>query len=39
MIKCEACGDFITFLQQFNKFNNSGARILDSIEHMTLKAT
>ena len=25
------------FLNGFNKFNNTGARILDSIYHMTLK--
>ena len=30
-IKCEACNEF-------NKFNNTGARLLDSIyPHMTLK--
>ena len=28
---------FIAFLQQFNKFNNTGARMLDSIYHLTLK--
>ena len=27
---------FITFLQQINKFNNTGARLLDSICQMTL---
>ena len=25
------------FLNQFNKFNNTGARVLDSIYHMTLR--
>ena len=25
------------FLSEFNKFNNTGARMLDSIYHMTLK--
>ena len=25
------------FLNKFNKFNNTGARMLDSIYHMTLK--
>ena len=28
---------FISFSQEFNKFNNTGARMLDSIYHMTLK--
>ena len=28
---------FITFRNDFNKFNNRGARMLDSIYHMTLK--
>ena len=25
------------FRNEFNKFNNTGARMLDSIDHMTLK--
>ena len=29
MKKCEACNGF-------NKFNNTGARMLDSINHMTI---
>ena len=28
---------FIAFLHDFNKFNNTGARILDLIHHMTLR--
>ena len=28
---------FIAFSQEFNKFNNTGARILDSIYHMAFK--
>ena len=28
---------FIFFRNEFNKFNNTGARMLDSINHMTLK--
>ena len=31
-IKCEAL-----FLNEFKKFNNTGARMLDYIYHMTLK--
>ena len=29
---------FIVFPNEFNKFNNSGARMQDSIYHMTLKS-
>ena len=36
MIKCEACILSI-FHNEFNKFNNSGTRMLDSVYHMTLK--
>ena len=37
-IKCEACRAFyIFFRNEFNKFNNTRARILDSINHMTLR--
>ena len=36
MIKCEACQAFYHFFPT-NKFNNTGARMLDSIYHMTLK--
>ena len=25
------------FLNEFNKFNNAGAQMLDSVDHMTLK--
>ena len=28
---------FITFRNEFNKFNNTAARMLDSIYHITLK--
>ena len=38
MIKFEACGAFYPFFhKEFNEFNNTGARMLDSIYHMTLK--
>ena len=36
-VKCVACRAFYLFLLKFNKFNNTGARMLDSIYHMTLK--
>ena len=37
--KCEARLAFIFFFRnQFNNFNNTGARILDSIYHRTLKS-
>ena len=37
-IKCKACRAFyIFFPNDFNKFNNTGERMLDSIYHMTLK--
>ena len=29
--------DLTLFRNEFNKFNNTGARMLDSIYHMTLK--
>ena len=32
--KCEACRAFYLFLRN-NKFNNTGARMLDSLYHMT----
>ena len=36
--KCEACRAFYLFFRnEFNKFDNTGARMLDSIYHMTLK--
>ena len=35
-IKCEACQAFYLFRKQFNKVNNTGAQMLDSIYHMTL---
>ena len=28
---------FIRFRNEFNKFNNTGARMIDSIYHMTLR--
>ena len=35
-IKCEACRAFyLLFRNEFNKFNNTRARMLDSIYHMT----
>ena len=37
-IKCEACQAFYRlFAKSFNEFSNKGARMLDSIYHMTLK--
>ena len=37
-IKCEACQAFyLFFCNEFNKFNNSGARMLDTIYYMTLR--
>ena len=36
-IKCEACRAFYLFRNEFNKFNNTRARMLDSIYHMTLR--
>ena len=38
VIKCEACRTFYLFFRsEFNKFNNTSARMLDSIYHMTLR--
>ena len=40
MIKCERgvrAEQFITFRNEFDTFNNKGARMLDSIYHMVLK--
>ena len=35
VIKCEACRAFYRFFRnEFNKFNNTGARMLNSIYHM-----
>ena len=37
MTKCEACRTFFLFFpKEFNKFNNTEARMLDSIYHITL---
>ena len=37
-IKCEACQAFyLFFCSKFNKFNYTGARMLDSIYHMILR--
>ena len=36
-IKCETCRAFYLFRNEFNRFNNTGARMLDYIYHMTLK--
>ena len=35
-IKCEVCRVFIPFRNKYNKLNNTGARMLDSIYHMIL---
>ena len=35
--KCLASLAFYHFRNEFNKFNNKGAQMLDSIYHMTLK--
>ena len=38
-IKCEALPSILSVSSnEFNKFNNTGARMLDSIYHMTLKS-
>ena len=38
MIKCEACRAFYLFVRsEFDKINNTGARMLYSICHMTLE--
>ena len=38
MIKCEACRAFYHFFcNEFSKFTNTGARMLDSIYQKTLK--
>ena len=38
-IKCEACRAFYLFFRnEFNKFNNTRARMLDSIYHMALRS-
>ena len=34
-IKCEACRAFYHFHNEFNKFNNTRAQMLDTIYHMT----
>ena len=36
-IKCEACRAFYLCRNEFNKYNNTKTRMLDSIYHMTLK--
>ena len=36
-IKCEACRAFYLYRNELNKFNNTRARMLDSIYHMTLR--
>ena len=37
-IKWEACQAFLSFFRnEFNKFNNTGARMIDSIHHMTFE--
>ena len=38
-IRCEAMPSFLSvFRNEFNKFNNTGARLQDSISHVTLKS-
>ena len=38
-IRCEALPSILSvFPNEFNKFNNTGARMQDSIYHMTLKS-
>ena len=37
MIKCEACRAFTLFLNEINRFNNTGARMLDSYYQRTFK--
>ena len=38
-IRCEAVPSILSvFPNEFNKFNNTGARMQDSIYHMTLKS-
>ena len=38
-IRCEALPSILSMLSyEFNKFNNTGARMQDSIDHMTLKS-
>ena len=37
VIKGEACEHLSPFRNDFYKFNNTGARMLDSIYHMTFK--
>ena len=36
-IKCEACRAFSLFRNKFDKFDFTGAQMLDSIYHMVLK--
>ena len=36
-IKCEACRAFYLFPNEFYEFKKTGARMLDSIYHMTFK--
>ena len=36
-MKSEASREFYLFLNEFNKFNNTGRGMLHSIPHMTLK--
>ena len=38
-IRCEALLSIVSvFDNEFNKFNNTGARLQDSVNHMTLKS-
>ena len=36
-VKCEVCQALYHFRNEFNKFNNTEARLLDCIYHMTSK--
>ena len=37
-VRCEFLSSISVFPNEFNKFNNTGARMQDSIYHMTLKS-
>ena len=38
-IKCEVCGVFYLFCNEFHKFNNTKAQMLDSIYRHNIKIT
>ena len=37
-IRCEAVSNILSVFPEFNKFNNAGARMQDSVYHITLKS-